>query len=56
MPEGAGIRKWSFILLSREAGTCMSIFGGVFLILDVYKLSQLIGYAQASVRFPDSVD
>lgn len=56
VPEGTGIRKWSFILLSREAGTSTSIFGGVFMILDVYKLSQLIGCAKASVRFPDSVD
>ena len=55
-PKGAGVRKWSFILLSGEAGASVSIFGGVFMILDTYKLSQLIGFAKASVRFPDSAD
>lgn len=35
MPEGAGVRKLNFILLSGEAGVSMSVFGGVFMVLDM---------------------
>jgi len=56
VPEGAGVRKRSFILLSGEAGVSMSVFGRVFMILDMHKLGQLTGFAKASVHLADSAD
>lgn len=56
VPEGAGVRKRSFILLSREAGASMSVFGRVFMILDMHKLGQLTGFAKASIHLADGAD
>lgn len=41
MLEIAGIRKQNCILLSGEAGRSMSVLRGVFMILEIQKLSRL---------------